>query len=59
METRLACHGNGTARTDEFLPIVVILTLAATGSEMDEGAVISNKETHEKKGLGSELLKPK
>ena len=50
---------NGTARTDQFLPIIAIVTIAATGSEMDGGAVISNKETHEKKGLGSEKLIPK
>lgn len=50
---------NGTAKTEQFLPIVAILTLAATGSEMDGGAVISNKITHEKKGLGADGLKPK
>ncbi|MFV0592010.1 MAG: iron-containing alcohol dehydrogenase [Draconibacterium sp.] len=50
---------NGTAKTDKFLPIVAVLTLVATGSEMDGGAVISNKATHEKKGLGADGLKPK
>lgn len=32
------------------LPIITILTLAATGSEMDVFSVISNMETNEKKG---------
>ena len=41
------------------LPIVTILTLAATGSEMNSNAVISNPETNEKLGLGSKHLLPK
>jgi len=39
---------NGTAKTDLFLPIDAIVTIAASGSAMDGGAVISNKETNEK-----------
>lgn len=41
------------------LPIITILTLAATGSEMDTFAVITNMETNEKRGLGSPLVFPK
>lgn len=41
------------------LPIVTVLTLAATGSEMDTGGVISNTETNEKFGLLHPLLLPK
>lgn len=41
------------------LPVISILTLAATGSEMDVFAVISNMETNEKKGMGSPALFPK
>lgn len=43
----------------EALPIVTVLTVAATGSEMDEFAVISNMETNDKKGLASPLVRPK
>lgn len=43
----------------EALPIVAILTNAATGSEMDAWAVISNMETNEKIGLGGSALIPK
>lgn len=40
------------------LPIIAVLTIAATGSEMDEFAVISNMELNEKKGIASEFVKP-
>ena len=41
------------------LPIVTILTLSATGSEMDAGGVISNMETNDKIGVASPLMQPK
>lgn len=41
------------------LPFGVILTLAATGSEMNSGSVITNIETGEKLGWGSPLVYPK
>lgn len=44
---------------EKALPIVTILTLAATGSEADNGAVISNPDTNEKLGLGAPVLMPK
>lgn len=47
------------AKITKALPIISVLTLSATGSEMDGFAVISNLETNEKLGMGSELLKPK
>ena len=40
----------GKASVSESLPIVTVLTLAATGSEMDGGCVISNVDTNEKYG---------
>ena len=41
------------------LPIVDVLTLSATGTEMDSFAVISDMEKNDKFGTGSELMKPK
>lgn len=41
------------------LPIITVLTLSATGSEMDAYAVISNMEINEKLGTGHEEMKPK
>ncbi|MCE5201215.1 MAG: iron-containing alcohol dehydrogenase [Synergistaceae bacterium] len=41
------------------LPIFSILTLSATGSEMDAGGVISNMDTNEKYGFSHPLLQPK
>lgn len=43
----------------EALPVVAVLTNAATGSEMDAWAVISNMETNEKIGLGGDALIPR
>lgn len=40
------------------LPIITVLTLSATGSEMDTFAVISNMETNDKLGTGHELMRP-
>ncbi|ACI21161.1 MULTISPECIES: iron-containing alcohol dehydrogenase [Thermodesulfovibrio] len=41
------------------LPIYVILTLAATGSEMNGFAVITNEETQEKLSISSEHIFPR
>lgn len=43
----------------EALPIVTILTLAATGSEMNSGAVISNLKEKKKLGFGGRAMLPK
>jgi alcohol dehydrogenase YqhD (iron-dependent ADH family) len=47
------------AEITKALPIVTVLTTAATGSEADFGAVISNPETNEKLALMSDQLFPK
>ena len=41
------------------LPIAVVLTICATGSEMNSCAVISNEATHEKLEINHPLLYPK
>ena len=43
----------------DALPFGTILTLAATGSEMNAGSVITNEETQEKFGWGSPFNFPK
>ena len=40
------------------LPVYSVLTLSATGSEMDKYAVISDLSKNEKWGTGSDLVKP-
>lgn len=44
---------------EDALPFGTVLTLAATGSEMNAGSVITNEETQEKYGWGSPLVFPK
>lgn len=40
------------------LPLITVLTVPATGSEMNGNMVITNDETHDKLGLGNALLFP-
>lgn len=40
------------------LPVAVVLTICATGSEMNSGAVVSNEKTHEKLEINHPLLYP-
>jgi NADP-dependent alcohol dehydrogenase len=46
-------------RTFDAVPFGTVLTLPATGSEMNSGAVISRKATQEKLGMGGPGLFPK
>jgi alcohol dehydrogenase YqhD (iron-dependent ADH family) len=49
----------GGIRAKNALPILCILTLAATGTEMNMFSVIQNDETGQKLGWGSDLVYPK
>ena len=45
-------------KTEKGMPFGVVLTLPATGSEMNSGAVITRKETKEKRTMGGPGLFP-
>lgn len=47
------------APIERALPVVTVLTLSATGSEMDSGGVISNPETQDKIGRMERPMLPK
>lgn len=49
----------GKARIRKALPLLTVVTINATGSEMNGNAVISNPKTQEKLGFFSELVYPK
>ncbi|MBO6259037.1 MAG: iron-containing alcohol dehydrogenase [Succinivibrio sp.] len=49
----------GRFPVERTLPVVTVLTLSATGSEMDSGAVLSNLELNIKSGLIHENIRPK
>lgn len=49
----------GKGQITKALPIAVVLTIAATGSETDMAAVISNMQTNEKLLMGHPSLLPK
>lgn len=51
-------HCDKKAFANEALPFGTVLTLAATGSEMNAGSVITNWETNEKYGWGSPVTFP-
>ncbi len=46
------------APIESALPVVTVLTLSATGSEMDGGGVITNLATNEKLGRMEDILRP-
>lgn len=48
-----------SSKIKNCLPIGSILTLSATGSEMDNGAVITNLETNDKLATGNPSMAPK
>ena len=48
----------GKAKITQSVPLGAVLTLPATGSEMNYYAVISRKETQEKQSMGHPLLFP-
>ncbi|GKX62663.1 NADH-dependent alcohol dehydrogenase [Pragia fontium] len=50
---------SGGKKITQALPIGSVLTLPATGSEMNMGAVISRRETGDKQAFGSPLVLPK
>ena len=45
---------SGKAKPQSAIPLVSVLTLAATGTEMNPFAVVQNKETQQKLGYGSD-----
>lgn len=49
----------GKAEVTKVLPIISVLTLSATGSEMDRNAVISNMNTNDKLAIAHEDMRPK
>ena len=49
---------SGKVKATESIPVVDIITLAATGSEYDAGCVISNTEINDKRGYMDGLLFP-
>jgi alcohol dehydrogenase YqhD (iron-dependent ADH family) len=50
---------NGKANPKTAVPLIAVLTLAATGTEMNRFAVVQNNATKEKLGYGDPLTYPK
>lgn len=49
----------GAAPLERALPVFAMPTMASTGSEMDKSCVISNVDLDAKRGLSSELIRPR
>ena len=47
------------AKPKTAIPLIAVLTLAATGTEMNPFAVLQNVQTHKKIGYGNPLIYPK
>lgn len=47
-----------TRKLEKVLPIGAVVTIAAAGSEMSSSAVVTNEQTGQKIGLGSDLVRP-
>lgn len=50
---------SGKVKAKDALPVIDIITLAATGSEYDPGCVISNTVLNDKRGYQDDLMYPK
>jgi len=46
-------------RVEKVLPVGVVLTISAAGSEMSDSAVLTNEEIGKKAGLGTPMNRPK
>lgn len=49
----------GKKKVEKSLPVGVILTISAAGSEMSNSAVLTNEETGVKRGLSTDFNRPK
>jgi alcohol dehydrogenase YqhD (iron-dependent ADH family) len=49
----------GKAKPQKAIPLIAVLTLSATGTEMNRFAVVQNNQTKEKLGYGDALMYPK
>ncbi len=49
----------GTIKPPANIPLIAVLTLAATGTEMNKFAVVQNNATKEKLGFGNNLIYPR
>ena len=49
----------GKAKLEKTLPIGVVLTISAAGSELSDSAVLTDEATHAKRGLNTDLQRPR
>ena len=52
------CLNDHSVKPEKALPVGVILTISAAGSELSNSCVISNDDTHVKSGFNSDLIRP-
>ena len=58
-ETDLWDFWMGKAKLTKTLPIGVVLTISAAGSELSDSAVLTDEATHAKRGLNTDLQRPR
>ena len=58
-ETDLWDFWMGKTKLTKTLPIGVVLTISAAGSELSDSAVLTDEATHAKRGLNTDLQRPR
>lgn len=55
----MGCHPDAVEPTDKTLPVIAITTTSGTGSHITPYSVITNPDTKQKPGVGSDYIYPK
>lgn len=58
-QTDIWSYWTGEAAAEKCIPVGAVLTISAAGSETSDSAVLTNEETGSKRGLSTDLIRPR